>query len=312
MLDIATAAAAYWPFSVSEIVLAAHRENAVFRVTAAEGEFALRLHRQGYRSEPELASELQIMAMLGEQGMRIPKPLRSKQGSWLETLDGTAVSVLGWMPGRPLGETGVPLQVDDRPGTFFRLGRLIANMHDAFDAWERPHGFQRQYWDAEGLLGENPQWGRFWDNPMLDDRQHSDLVAVREKLRLVFARQCFDEGLIHADMVSENILVDGADLTVIDFDDSGFGFRLQDLATALVKHQAEPDFGTLRAALVEGYRTRRLVENADIDLFLLIRHLTYLGWIVPRMGNAGGEARSRHFIAQVMPRAQRFLEASTA
>jgi Ser/Thr protein kinase RdoA (MazF antagonist) len=304
---LANEAVGFWPLKVKTLALAAHRENAVYRVEAEEGVFALRLHRHGYRSDSELESELQMMAMLERKCVRVPQPVQTHAGGWLAHLKGTQVSLLRWMKGKPLGETGVPLVLDNRLATFRSMGHLIAQMHDAFDQWRLPEGFVRQRWDVEGLFGEQPQWGRFWDNPLLLEDQKTKLLVVRERLQNLFAQRTFDMGLIHADMVSENILVDGDQLTVIDFDDSGFGFRLQDLATALVKHQAEPDFAELRAALVAGYRETRSVEESDIDLFLFIRHLTYLGWIVPRMENAGGEMRARSLVAQAMSRAEAFL-----
>ena len=39
--------------------------------------------------------------------------------------------------------------------------------------------------------------------------------------------------VIHADMHPGNIVVDGDRLTVIDFDDAGFGWHQYDIATAL-------------------------------------------------------------------------------
>ena len=51
----------------------------------------------------------------------------------------------------------------------------------------------------------------------------------------ILSSKDFDLGLIHADMVHENILIDGSSLVIIDFDYCGFGYRLFDLATALTK-----------------------------------------------------------------------------
>lgn len=309
MDGMARRAAALWCDDIASVVLAAHRENAVYRVTRTDGSaLALRLHRMAYRSDGELQSELDYMAALAAGGLAVPQPLPSHNGHVIEHVEGTQVSALTWLQGRPLGQTGVPLQVEDRVGTFARLGLLIARLHDLSDAWSPPPQFTRQRWDVDGLLGEQPQWGRFWDNPLLTPSQANLLQRARIKLASVLQSPSFDQGLIHADFVSENLMLDGDHIQLIDFDDSGFGFRLQDVATALVKHRAESDYHHLRAALVRGYRTRRPLDDADIELFLLMRHLSYVGWIVPRLANAGGEARSRNFIATVMPMAEAFLD----
>ncbi len=307
MQELAEAAIARWCVKLQHLSLAAHRENAVFRVDAEEGVFALRLHRRHYRSDAELESEMQFMAALQAKGIAVPRPVLSNTANIVEHISGTQVSLLTWLPGRPLGTTSVALDIPERLSTFERFGQLIANMHNAADQWEQPQGFTRQAWDVDGLLGETPQWGRFWDNPHLDRRQHKILCETRARLRLTLSSHNFDTGLIHADLVSENILIHGTDLQVIDFDDSGFGFRLQDLATALVKHEAEPDFEKLKRALVAGYESVRPCHARDIELYLLIRHLSYVGWIVPRMSGDEGIKRCHHFIANAIRKAERYL-----
>jgi Ser/Thr protein kinase RdoA (MazF antagonist) len=307
MQALADLAVRSWPLTVRAITLAAHRENAVFKIEAVEGEFALRLHRPGYRLSEELMSELQMMAMLEEKGIAVPCPLKARDGAYLNLINGTQVSVLSWLPGQPLGQTGHPLVLDDRQATFFRLGLALADMHEAFDGWERPTGFARPSWDADGLMGDNPTWGRFWENPLLTREQVQLFLVVRDRLRKILLDGDFDHGLIHADLVSENILVDGVQPVLIDFDDSGFGFRLQDLATSLVKHQDEADFAELRSALLSGYRKRVDISVEDVALFLLIRHLSYVGWIAPRMINAATRKRAEGFIAQAASRAEQFL-----
>ena len=106
-----------------------------------------------------------------------------------------------------------------------------------------------------------------------------------------------DTGLIHADLVRENILLDGAALRFVDFDDGGFGYRLFDLATTLFKTLPEPDYQDLRRALLDGYLGERALCLDDIDLFLALRATSYLGWIVPRMAEPGARARSQRFLA---------------
>ncbi len=308
MLALAKRAIAKWPLTVTGLTLAAHRENAVFRVTAKEGNYALRLHRQGYRTDVELQSELHFMTALAEADIGVPTPVASRRGLRVEHQEQTQVSLLTWLPGRPLGTTGVPLDLQDRLGTFERLGHLIATMHMATDAWQQPQGFTRQAWGLDGLLGEQPQWGRFWDNPFLKADEKTVLSLAREKLKDNLSSRPFDMGLIHADLVSENILLDGDQLRVIDFDDSGWGYRLQDVATALVKHESEPDFAALKQALFAGYCSLRNLNIVEVETFLLLRHLSYVGWIVPRMADEAGQKRCARFIANAVAKASVFLK----
>jgi len=106
-----------------------------------------------------------------------------------------------------------------------------------------------------------------------------------------------DCGLIHADLVPANVMIDDGDLRFIDFDDGGYGFRLFDVATALLKHIDAPDYGTLNTALIAGYKTTRSIDASHLDLFMALRALTYVGWNITRMTEAGGTARNARFIA---------------
>ena len=118
----------------------------------------------------------------------------------------------------------------------------------------------------------------------------------------------FDYGLIHADLLSENMLRDGDRVFLIDFDDGGWGFRDFELATFLLRFEEAPDYADLRAALIEGYAARRAVRADELDLFVLLRALTYPGWIADRLGEPGAQERSERAIATATRSAWRWLE----
>ena len=308
MEDLAHQAAALWGFAPEAIRLAARRENIVWRAENARGVFALRLHRPFYRSKIELISELQWMDALVQGGLTVPRPLPSASGHLVEQVGDTLVDLLTWLPGRPIGQQG-RLEVPDRATLCRDLGALLARLHDASDAWTPPRGFTRPAWDRAGLLGDAPVWGPFWDNPGLTGPQRATLLAARTKADAHLARieGGLDYGLIHADALSENILIHDGALSLIDFDDGGWGFRDFDLATFLMRFLAAPDYPALRAALLEGYATRRRVDPATLDLFILLRALTYPGWIIPRLSEPGGDERSTRAIATALPLAEAYL-----
>jgi Ser/Thr protein kinase RdoA (MazF antagonist) len=285
------AALAPWGLSQAALTFVAGRENQVFRVRSPAGDFALRIRRPGYRSDAELLSELQWMAALDQAGLPVPRPLPSRQGRLLEAVGSHRVDLLHWLPGRPLA-------LDDAPAVFRRLGYEMARLHAASDAWARPPGFTRCAWNLEGLLGEAPVWGRFWQNPTLDRPARQRLEAFRDLAVQVLQRQApaLDQGLIHADLVRENVLLDGPRIVLLDFDDGGFGYRLFDLATSLLKNLDEPQYPALQGALLTGYRAVRPIDTALLDLFIALRAATYVGWIVPRLAEPGAAARNRRYI----------------
>ncbi|WP_420005720.1 phosphotransferase enzyme family protein [Arenibacterium sp. LLYu02] len=310
MMAVLDQALALWGFDGAEVQLIAARENHVYRVTHQGQTVALRLHRPGYRTAAELHSELLWMAALAEGGLQVPAPLPARDGALLHQVEGQGVDVLSWLDGVPIGATEVPLSCDDRSGLFHRIGQTMAELHQISDQWQPPSPFTRCQWDTEGLVGEAPVWDRFWDNPTLAPKDRGLMLFVKESLSDMLRREeaSLDYGLIHADFVRENLLqrADG-NLQVIDFDDSGYGFRLFDLATALIQNLHEPDYEDLRAALLEGYLSVRWIDVTWLDLFILLRSASYLGWIIPRMAEPGAEARNARYLTRTRRLAQRWL-----
>ena len=310
MTDPVAEALALWGFGAAECSFVAGRENRVYRVRAASGDHALRIKRPGYRDEDELRSELVWLAAMDSAGLHVPRPLPSLGGKLLERLGDGFVDVVGWLPGNPMGQSRAPLVLPDRVGTFRALGVEMARLHAACDAWVPPPGFRRWRWDIDGLLGQDPVWGRFWDNPTLDPATRDLFHRVRQVARDRLAGAAPDFGLIHADLVRENVLLDGPLIRMIDFDDGGYGFRQFDMATVLLKSMAEPDYPALKAALIDGYHSARALDLSLLDLFIVIRALTYVGWIVPRMAEAGGADRNARFVAEARGLCAAYLQES--
>lgn len=298
-----------WGMQGAETSLIATRENQVYRVDHAGRAYAMRLHRPGYRTDAELWSELQWMNAAAEGGLHVPAPISSTSGEYLHVADGIQVDVLTWLSGAPVGKTGEDLAAADRTGLFYGIGREMARLHAVSDRWTPPAGFSRWSWDREGLLGEAPVWGRFWDNSSLSAEDRALFQALRSKAdaELRELEATLDYGLIHADLVRENVMADGDRLQLIDFDDSGFGFRLFDLATTLLRNMRETDYPALRDALIAGYQSVRTINLAALDLFILLRSATYVGWIITRMDEPGSKARNNRFIGTARILAQQYL-----
>ena len=284
---LAAEAVSHWNGSVTRLL--GNRENAVFEVALPSGRAALRLHRQGYQDDAAIQSELWWCAALVRQGAAVPAALPSRSGGYLVKLsNGRNASIIAWMEGEAFGEAGKPLPCapEDRLKRHFALGALLANVHAATDRLTLPADFTRPRWDIDGLVGEAPLWGRFWDHPAASPSQTETLRDARGFLRDQITRhqqQGGDFGLIHADVLRENILVNNGSLALIDFDDSGFGFRLYDLGTALSQNLYEPDYPQIRDALVAGYGQTRAVSTKMAEIFTLARTCTSVGWAAPRL-----------------------------
>ena len=296
-----------WGMQGADVSLVAQRENIVFRVRHQGRQYALRLHRPGYQSVSMLHSELAWMQYLGAQGLTVPSPLPSVDGSLLQEVDGCHADLLTWLDGQPMGATGEPLDLADRKGTFSKIGQLMARVHQLSDNWDTPRDFERNRWDVDGLLGDEPLWGRFWENPGLNEKERKRVCEARDRLKSDLSETEADFGLIHADMLRENVMIHEGNLGLIDFDDSGYGFRLFDVATALFKNRSEPDYDDLEASFLSGYRGIRPLDTTLLSQFMLIRALSYLGWIISRMHEPGSDVRQKRFLASSLPLVDAYL-----
>lgn len=303
---VINAALQRWGLEGAPCKLVAARENRVFRVEARGGDLALRLHRKGYRSRAEILSELQWQAALGDSGastptlsLSLPQPRPTLDGELCIGIDGLHISMVTWLDGTPMGRDGRLSNLQHPEQAFHSLGQTMARLHELSDRWTPPADFKRPVWNIEGLLGDDALWGRFWQNPTLTAAQAQQLLHARDNAReqLTALAPRLDYGLIHADLVPENVLLHQGRPQLIDFDDAGFGFRLFELATTVNRAWRDDASGALAGAVLEGYQSVRAIDLSPLPLFRAVRAFTYLAWIIPRLHEPGAQARCERFRA---------------
>ena len=80
-------------------------------------------------------------------------------------------------------------------------------------------------------------------------------------------------------------MCDGDDLTIIDFDDAGYGWFAHEAAVALHPGFGEQWFPNAREAFLEGYCSIHDMDSEEtrsIDIFLAVRSLMIVGWLNAR------------------------------
>ncbi len=301
----ARAALPAWGLGDAVLELVKHRENTVYKVTAGERSYALRVHRPGYQQQSDIESEIAWMQALAGEGIATPGVVPGRDGACVQAVSPGAdqpprlCSLLEWVEGSLFDELGRVEHgmLHELTGRYRRLGALAGRLHNQSERWQPPAGFTRQRWDSEGLLGDEPLWGRFWEHPLIRPDQLSLILQARIVLRALLKQvgqgpDCY--GLIHADFLPENILVRDGELFLIDFDDSGYGWHMFEMATSVFPKITEPYFDALVEAYVEGYRSERSFSEEHREIFpafILLRGLTYLGWLMNRA--EGMEHRDR-------------------
>ncbi len=306
-MDEASVAAAYltaahealraFPIEPSDVSFVARSENVSFRVTDARGhaQFVLRLHRPTYHTLEELTAERMWIRALLEAGIAVPSPLTTRDGREYATVAIAAtrerrhVGLARWTDGDVLAQRLRHTEsVRLIEGYFVQLGAIMAAMHNQACAWRIPAAFKRHAVDADGLMGDAPFWGRFWEHPNLSSVERDLLLRTRDRIHAALMRygtRPDSFSLIHADLHPANLIVHGDTLTVIDFDDAGFGWHLYDVAVALLSYRSEPYYASVEAALLRGYRRHRAMSSeslALVPMFMLIRDMAQIGWMMQR------------------------------
>jgi Ser/Thr protein kinase RdoA (MazF antagonist) len=293
-------------------------ENATYAVedprTGARS--ILRVHRKGYHRPQEIESELDWLDALRRDGdVTVPTVRPARDGRRMVTVDqdGTPRHVVHFemVAGTEPDET--TLTVDD----FHTLGRITAALHDHSRMWTRPPGFGRFAWDWKHSLGERPRWGRWQDAVGVGTDESEVLNRALGLLQGRLSEYGTGQdvfGLVHADLRLANLLVDGtgaeSTITVIDFDDCGFGWYFYDFGTAVSFFEDDPAVPEWQDAWAAGYRTRRPLPAGDeamLPSFVLLRRLLLLAWMGSHSHSRESQAMSITYARGSCELAERYL-----
>ncbi|ODN70365.1 phosphotransferase enzyme family protein [Methylobrevis pamukkalensis] len=298
----------------AELTLLTISENATFRARDPDSgaEVIFRVHRPGYHTKAEIASELAWLGALGRDGV-VPTltAIPQTDGSLIADIDdgGTIrhAVAFGLLPGRE------PAEGEDLPRWFRELGAINARLHAHAKTWTRPEGFVRKTWDFDAMLGGVQLWGDWREGLGLDDEGRAVLEQTAARLGELLEAYGHGEdrfGLVHADMRVANLLVDGDRLSVIDFDDCGFSWYLYDFAAAISFIEHEPYIPELLAAWIEGYRTVTPLPDADcaiMPVFIMLRRMLLTAWIASHAETPTAQAMGEAYTHGTVALARAFL-----
>ena len=97
-----------------------------------------------------------------------------------------------------------------------------------------------------------------------------------------------------------NLLIDGGNTRLIDFDDCGSGWFMYDFAAGISFMEDHQQVPALRAAWLDGYQQIRPLSPADIaeiDSFVLMRRMALLAWTGSHAHTDQARAVAPHFAA---------------
>jgi Ser/Thr protein kinase RdoA (MazF antagonist) len=246
-----------------------HRASAnfTFHVKADERDYVLRFNHDSERRVDYVVAELEYIQLLAQHGMRVARPVRSLNESYIESVP-TILGVFHAVLFEAL--SGEQLEFDALDAQDFeRWGRALAEVHTASQGLQvkRP-GWRGHIAMARRTIPES-ETGAWQELAVLDKRLN----------QLPFGRADF--GLIHYDFELDNILWRQGKAAVFDFDDCAYYWLVADIVYALRDLYSDClarfDFQDSRfLAFLGGYRSLRRLEDSElgrIPLFLRLHNL---------------------------------------
>ncbi len=316
MRRLAQTALAAYAIDEAQITSIQHFLNTTFRVDVPvkKERYALRISSAGYQDVAAIQSELHwLRAIRRDTELVVPEPVLARDGSLCVTITVPGVPgarhcvVFRWIDGRFHNTSLRPVELE-------LVGNFMARLHLHAQSLDLPASFHRKRWDVEGLQGNSLGIDVALARKHLSREQQRtiDAVAARvQQMMHLLGEGSAVFGLIHADLHEGNYLFHNGELRVIDFDTSGWGHYLYDIAVTFSTLLNRPGLPAYRKAFLRGYRqVRELPVEYEqyIDKFIAARVMGHSLWIAAHIGKPAFGAKAVMRVARQLEWLRNTLE----
>ncbi len=247
--------------------------------------YLLRIYEPGYQEPEAITHELTWLSDMRVEA-DLPEPITSLDGKLLVQVETTGVdqprwcSLLRWVKAKSVLHRTQPYH-------FREQGKLMARMHHFSAGWPLATDETKRRFDWEGLfandVGSGMRNAEAWALLTPENRRAFAFVAKQVKQVMDAWGESADVfGLIHGDLaIDANLLFWHKKPRAIDFDDSGYGYWIYDLAVGLEHVWDDPAFPVYRDALLEGYTSLRVLPDEQIyqlELFIAALEVYWTLW----------------------------------
>jgi amino acid adenylation domain-containing protein len=310
---------ALYGLAAARLVPLDQKKNVTFRAempapAGGTDRYLLRVCNAGEYDQREITSELQWLRALRADGLLVPEPVPTLDGSMMvvrafaEIPESRCCALFRWVPGETLQGAINPANVE-------RVGELLARLHRCAERFVPPEGFTRPRWDCDRLFGAGPVIPEGLGEPLINRRSREILDEAAAVIRAAAGElgegpEVF--GLIHKDLEPDNTIVHEGALHAIDFADSGWGYYVYDVAASLLPLREKKGYAEMREAFLRGYRRIRPLPPGHeelIETFSVARSLFAIRLMVmetmhlPKVGEYA-QVAIPHMLGEI----RRFLE----
>lgn len=206
------------------IVLSENATYMIKNIETGEKDGVLRISRPGYHTIDELNSEIKWLEQINEYTpLIVANPIKGLNGDAVQIVKGTDKNNYFCIISEYLkGETPDHNNEEQMIKQFEYLGEATAYLHLQTKMWNGASKLVRIDWNYDTIIGNNAAWGRWEDFPEMTHETKIMITKVTniiEKRLNKYGKNKDNYGLIHADLRLANLLIDGEQIKVIDFDD---------------------------------------------------------------------------------------------
>ncbi len=315
MQPLAQAALAQYGIVNAKLKNLRYYNNATYRVSAGDGDrYVLRVTSNFYSAANLQSEMLWLQTLQHDPALFVPTPMPSLDCSMVVTAAAPAIApprlcvLFRWMEGAKVAEERMKIN-------HFRLvGEALARLHRQSIAFTPPAAFNRPSWDEGRFL--SPEMAATREQIYTHLAKYFTGAEVRRFVELtdqaratmrLLADDLTSFGLIHGDFHAGNYLFNRGTVRFIDFEDSGWGYFLYDMATALFGIIESAAYDLLAAAFFAGYaRVRPLPDQlaARLRQFQIVRCIFLTGLVV----TSGSVSESQWWEQYVAGRLRKLLQ----
>ena len=265
--------------SDSECIFFKSGLNDIYKITAENDTYYLRVSLRGVYSTAQISEEIDFILYLRGQGLSVVEPIPCKDGSYVLEL-----SAPEGMRQAVLFRGIVQSPAGDADTLMYNLGRLLAQVHEASLSFD--YAATRPVIDRT-MLVEIPT---SLLTPFLSHRSddlaflHKTALPLWDAAETMLANCSTAYGICHGDVQSNNYYFRGAQPILFDFDCMGWGYFAYDFGVLLANlsfadnniHQT-----AIWTSMLDGYQSVRPLldgEKKAIYLFAALHMLRVLSY----------------------------------
>jgi Ser/Thr protein kinase RdoA (MazF antagonist) len=318
-MEHAKSALQQYNMAEADITWLAYTHNAVFDVIQNKKHFVLYLYRHENLQWDRVDAIFYWMRRLSSgAGLNIPQPVfvdgngrpnivslrDGKRSNWINAI------LVNHLEGENHSNDGV-LQDE-----MHKIGQFLGKFHQfSVDESRKINPVNFPFLDYNGLFGEMGVY-RLSEEAMqvFTDEQLTVMEAAAEKVKAAMDELGTGEsefGLIHGDLLLQNILFHEGEVRALDFEYCGWGYYLYDLTPILWQLKPQARYPELEQALRDGYTSIRPLSSRHRELletFIAGRQVASMRWVAANRHNPSYQGKVEGIMVQRAAELQGFLE----